>query len=139
MKVTDLFMFQLSTPVCPLSSHNAFGLTAEHKVPGMPCNLLKDSAALTYGRCYYHLMAYHRFKPSVAKILMRTVSSYENKPIDPSTIDLFSTWTSVDLLSQSRTLFISQCPLTRENIFGLKRHHNVVLCTPRPPVHLYQQ
>jgi len=70
---------------------------------------------------------------------MKSLSSNENKNIAPTTLDIFSDWTSNDILSQGTTLFISQCPLVQENIYGLQSQHNVTLCTPRPPVHLYQQ
>ena len=105
----------------------------------MPCDLFKNLTSLTYGRCYYHLITYHRLKPAVAKIIMQTLSSHENQSIDITKVDLFSQWLSVDILSQSRSLFLAHCPLTNENVFGIQPHHNVVLCTPRAPVHLYQQ
>lgn len=70
---------------------------------------------------------------------MKTLSSNENRNIDLTTLNKFSHWKSNDILSQGTTLFIGQCPLTRENIYGLQSQHNVTLCIPRPPVHLYQQ
>jgi hypothetical protein len=122
-----------------LSYINAFGFSIHHNIPGVPCNFLKNSDALTHDRYYYHLISYHRLRQSVARIIMKTLSSNENKNIDSTTLDIFSDWTSNDILSQGTTLFIGQCPLVQENIYGLQSQHNVTLCTPRPPVHLYQQ
>ncbi|UJR23257.1 hypothetical protein I4U23_026277 [Adineta vaga] len=132
------WLINLPNHVCPLSSANAFGFSTDHHIIGMPCDSLKNCTSLTYGRCYYHLITYHRLKPSVAKIIMQTLSSYENQSIDVTTINIFSKWSSVDILSQSRSAFLGHCPLTEENVFGIQRHHNVTLCTPRAPVHVYQ-
>ncbi|CAF1616783.1 unnamed protein product [Adineta ricciae] len=131
-------LINLPNPVCPLSHVNAFGLSSELKIIGIPCELLKDCTSLTYGRCYYHLMTYHRLKPAVAKIIVRTISTYENQSIDPASLDIFSKWTPDQILSQSRSLFIGYCPLTEENVYGIKPHHHTTVCAPRPPIHIYQ-
>jgi hypothetical protein len=70
---------------------------------------------------------------------MEILSLNQSKTIDLTKFDTFSKWKSNDILSQSRSLFIGHCPLTQENQYGLQSQHKVVLCTPRPPVHLYQQ
>ncbi len=105
----------------------------------MPCNFFKNSNPLTYGQCYYHLIAYHLLKPSVGKLIMKILSSNEHKTIDLTTLDVFSKWSSKNILSRSKSLLIAHCPLTQGNIYGLQNQHNIPLCTPRSPVHLYQQ
>ena len=70
---------------------------------------------------------------------MRTLSSNINKTLDLTTLNIFSHWTTNDILSQGTTLFIGQCPLTKEHIYGLQSQHNVILCTRQIPVNLYQQ
>lgn len=105
----------------------------------MPCNFLKSSKSLTYGRCYYHLISYHRLKPSVAKLIMKILSSNEHKTMDLTTLNTFSNWSAKNIFSQAKSLVVNYCPLTKENVYGLQSQHNVILCTPRPPIRLYQQ
>jgi hypothetical protein len=84
-------------------------------------------------------MTYHRLKPSVAKLILKIISSNDDNTLDLTKLNTFSQWSSTDILSKSKSLFVSHCPLTQENIYGIKTHHKVILCTPRSPVHLYQQ
>jgi hypothetical protein len=100
---------------------------------------MKYSNDLTYNRCYYHLISYHRLRPKVARIILNTLLSNKKKNLDLTKFNLFSNWTSNTILSQGTTLFIGQCPLTQEHVYGIQNQHNVTLCIPRPPVHLYQQ
>ncbi len=124
---------------CPLSQINVFGFSNHHDIPGIPCNFLKIPKSLTYGRCYYHLLSYHRLKSNVAKLILKIISSDKDKKLDLTTLNTFSTWSSDDILSKSKTLIVTHCPLTQENIYGIQTHHNVILCTPRAPLHLYHQ
>jgi hypothetical protein len=78
-------------------------------------------------------------KQSVARLIIKTISSKENKNIDLTTLDIFSHWQSQDILSQGTTLFVAQCPLIQKDVYGLQNQPNIILCTPRRPLHLYQQ
>lgn len=69
---------------------------------------------------------------------MKALTSNENKNKDLSTLDMFSRWKSTEILSQGIAL-VCQCPLTEKNVYGLQYQHNMILCKPRPPLHLYYQ
>ncbi len=96
-----------------------------------------DSTNFKYNRCYYHLISYHLLRPRVVRLIMKTIR--ENKNKDPITLDIFSHWKSTDIHSQATTRFVCQCPLVEKNVYGLQNQHNMILCTPRPPLCLYQQ
>ena len=72
-------------------------------------------------------------------MIMDVLSLNENKDIDLTSIDLFSQWTSKEILSTSVDLFVALCPLTQDSVYGLRSGVHFTSCNPRAPVHLCQQ
>lgn len=124
---------------CPLTQLNAFGLTKEHGVPGMPCNVRDKSPTWLSSRCFHHLSTFHHLKPKVARKIVEFLSSGKNSSVDIKSVDLFSEWPMKEVVSQSIGLYVRLCPLTIEKIYGLNAGEHFTLCQPRTPVHLEQQ
>lgn len=138
----EMFLRLLQSPngECPLKHPNAFGLSSEHNVPGIPCDFMsKKMLIVTPNRCFYHLITYHHLRNNAARRIMEVLSSTENKDIDLTSIDLFSHLTSKEVLSTSVDLFVALCPLTHGSVYGLRSDLHYTSCNPRTPVHLCQQ
>lgn len=131
--------FQFYSHECPLSSTDAFGLPDDCKIPAVPCDFVFEEKSINPDVCYHHLITRHNLKNKIARMITDEYLKAKREGKDLTKIDILSDLNLPKILSESTAQFVTFCPLTKSNVFGLQADKHYRSCFSKTTIYLQQQ
>lgn len=123
---------------CPLSSTDAFGLPDDCKIPAVPCDFVFEEKSINPDVCYHHLITRHNLKNKIARMITDEYLKAKRDGKDLTKIDILSDLNLPKILSESTAQFVTFCPLTKSNVFGLQADKHYRSCFSKTTIYLQQ-